>query len=415
MPRVVLVTSWTGEGGSSAPVRPDIAAGGAQRRFRWATPRTALVVGVLTLLLFAASVPLVKIAKAQNTNVLVVPFAVLGFVLARRRPRNPIGWIMLVLGPVFIVSTDASLYSLLAYHVRGHDLPLSRLAVVLAPSWVLLQVVLPLPILLFPDGRIASQRWRRTLWVYLAIAVLWVATLGVLGSVALTQHPVRIDSMGQSTHLDGALRGAAAAVQDVVLAAYVLLVISWVVRLLVEYRGSTGDLRQQLKWLMVGGALCVVGILAGALLSGVLSGLLFLGILAFPVCIGIAILKYRLYDIDRLISRTLSYLIVTGLLIGVYVGLVTLTTRALPLSSPVGVAASTLAVAALFNPVRRRAQRLVDRRFNRARYDADATIAAFTAALRNEIDLDRVQSDLVDVVSRSVQPAHVSVWIRSQA
>jgi len=192
-------------------------------------------------------------------------------------------------------------------------------------------------------------------------------------------------------------------------------VISWVVRLLAEYRGSTGDLRQQLKWLMVGGALCVVGILAGALLSGLLSGLLFLGILAFPVCIGIAILKYRLYDIDRLISRTLSYLIVTGLLIGVYVGLVTLTTRALPLSSPVGVAASTLAVAALFNPVRRRAQRLVDRRFNRARYDADATIAAFTAALRSEIDLDRVQSDLVDVVSRSMQPAHVSVWIRSHA
>ena len=231
----------------------------------------------------------------------------------------------------------------------------------------------------------------------------------------MTQHPVGVDSIGQSKHLDGAVHGVTAGIQDVVLVTYVLLVISWVVRLLAEYRGSTGDLRQQLKWLMVGGALCVVGILAGALLSGLLSGLLFLGILAFPVCIGIAILKYRLYDIDRLISRTLSYLIVTGLLIGVYVGLVTLTTRALPLSSPVGVAASTLAVAALFNPVRRRAQRLVDRRFNRARYDADATIAAFTAALRSEIDLDRVQSDLVDVVSRSMQPAHVSVWIRSHA
>lgn len=409
------MTSWTGEGGTSAPARPDITAGQAQGRFRWATPRTALVVGVLTLLMFAASVPLAKIAKTQNTTVLMVPFAVLGFVLARRQPRNPIGWIMLLLGPFFILSTDASFYSLLAYHVRGHDLPWSRLAVVLAPSWVLLQVVLPLPILLFPDGQIASQRWRWTLWAYLAIAVLWVGTLGVLGSVALTQHPVGVDSIGQSKHLDGAVHGVTAGIQDVVLVTYVLLVISWVVRLLAEYRGSTGDLRQQLKWLMVGGALCVVGILAGALLSGLLSGLLFLGILAFPVCIGIAILKYRLYDIDRLISRTLSYLIVTGLLIGVYVGLVTLTTRALPLSSPVGVAASTLAVAALFNPVRRRAQRLVDRRFNRARYDADATIAAFTAALRSEIDLDRVQSDLVDVVSRSMQPAHVSVWIRSHA
>ena len=240
-----------------------------------------------------------------------------------------------------------------------------------------------------------------------------VARRGASGGrrLALSQHPVRIDSSGQSTHLDGAAHGLAAAIQGVVLVVYVTLILSWVVRLLVSYRGSTGDIRQQLKWLMVGGALCVVGILSGALLSGIGSALFSL-ILAFPICIGIAILKYRLYDIDRLISRTLSYLIVTGLLVGVYVGLVALTTRALPLSSPVGVAASTLAVAALFNPVRRRAQRLVDRRFNRARYDAEA---AFTAGLRNEIDLDRVQSDLVEVVSRSVQPAHVSVWIRSSA
>jgi hypothetical protein len=411
---VVPVTSWTSTAGPSAPGRSDAAAGGAEGRFRWATSRTALVVGVVTLLMFAASVPLAHISNTKNTNVLVVPFAVLGFVLARRQPRNPIGWIMLLLGPIFIVSTDAGMYSLLAYHIDGHDLPLSRIAVVLSPNWALLQVVLPLPILLFPDGRITSRRWRLTLWAYLAIAVTWLCTLGVVGSVALTQHPVRIDSAGQSVRLDDTTHGVAAGIQDVVLVAYVALVLSWVLRLLVRYRGSTGDLRQQLKWLMVGGFLCVVGILSGAALGGIGSALFAL-ILAFPICIGIAILKYRLYDIDRLVSRTLSYLIVTGLLVGVYVGLVALTTRALPLSSPVGVAASTLAVAALFSPVRRRAQRLVDRRFNRARYDADATIAAFTAALRNEIDLDRVQRDLVDVVSRSVQPTHVSVWIRSSA
>jgi hypothetical protein len=406
--------SRTSAARSTAPARPDVAAGGAEGRFRWATPRTALVVGVVTLLMFAASVPLAKVSKTGNPPVLVIPFAVLGFVLARRQPRNPIGWIMLLLGPLFILSTDAGMYSVLAYHVDGHDLPLSRLAVVLAPAWVLLQVVLPLPILLFPDGRVASRRWRWTLWAYLVIAASWVGTLGVLGSIALTQHPVRIDPAGQSAHLDGSTHGVAAGIQDVVLVSYVALVLSWVIRLLVAYRGSSGDLRQQLKWLMVGGTLCVVGILSGALLSGIGSALFSL-ILAFPICIGIAILKYRLYDIDRLISRTLSYLILTALLIGVYVGLVALTTRALPLSSPIGVAASTLAVAALFNPVRRRAQRLVDRRFNRARYDADATIAAFTAALRNEIDLDRVQHDLVNVVYRSVQPAHVSVWIRSSA
>ena len=173
------MTSWTGEGGTSAPARPDITAGQAQGRFRWATPRTALVVGVLTLLMFAASVPLAKIAKTQNTTVLMVPFAVLGFVLARRQPRNPIGWIMLLLGPFFILSTDASFYSLLAYHVRGHDLPWSRLAVVLAPSWVLLQVVLPLPDPAFP-GR--PDR----------VAALALDVVGVPGDRrALGRHPWR--------------------------------------------------------------------------------------------------------------------------------------------------------------------------------------------------------------------------------
>ena len=400
--------------GQTAPARPDVAAGSAKGRFRWATPRTALAVGILTLLMFAATIPLANVSKAGNSSVLAAPFAVLGFLLARRQPRNPIGWILLLLGPAVIVSAAAGMYSILAYQVDGYDLPLSRLAVVLAPGWALLQVVLPLPILLFPDGRIASRRWRWTLWAYLVVGGTWLCELALRGSVAFTQHPVRIDSMGQSVHLDGTAHGVSAGIENVVVVAYVVLVLAWVLRLLVKYRGSTGDLRQQLKWLMVGGALCVVGILSGALLGGIGSALFTL-IFAFPICIGIAILKYRLYDIDRLISRTLSYLIVTGLLVGVYIGLVALTTRALPLSSPIGVAASTLAVAALFNPVRRRAQRLVDRRFNRARYDADATIAAFTSALRNEIDLDRVQRDLVDVVSRSVQPAHVSVWIRSHA
>ena len=139
------------------------------------------------------------------------------------------------------------------------------------------------------------------------------------------------------------------------------------------------------------------------------------GLAALPVFIGIAILKYKLFEIDRLISRTLSYAIVTGLLIGVYVGLIALTTRALPLSSPIGVAASTLAAAALFSPLRRWVQRVVDRRFNRARYDAEATVAAFSARLRDAVDLERVQRDLVAVVHLSMQPSHVSVWLRERS
>ena len=125
-------------------------------------------------------------------------------------------------------------------------------------------------------------------------------------------------------------------------------------------------------------------------------------------------MKYRLYDIDRIISRTLAYAIVTGLLIGVYVGLVTLTTRVLPFTSAVGVAMSTLAAAAIFNPVRRRVQRAVDRRFNRARYDADQTVAAFAARLKDAVDLDSVRDDLAEAVDQALKPAHVSVWISRQ-
>ena len=126
---------------------------------------------------------------------------------------------------------------------------------------------------------------------------------------------------------------------------------------------------------------------------------------------GVGILKYHLYDIGRLISRTLSYTLVTGLLVGVFAGVVTLATRVLPFSSPLGVAASTLVVAALFTPVRRRVQRVVDRRFNRARYDADATVAAFAARLKGAVDLDAVQDDLSAVVQAVLEPSRVCVWI----
>jgi hypothetical protein len=128
--------------------------------------------------------------------------------------------------------------------------------------------------------------------------------------------------------------------------------------------------------------------------------------------IGLAIVRYRLYDIDRLISRTLAYATVTGLLVGVYVGLVTLATRVLPFSSPLGVAASTLVAVALFTPLRRRVQRLVDRRFNRARYDAEATVAAFAHRVRDDVDLEVVSSEFVHAVQSSVEPAHVSLWLR---
>jgi hypothetical protein len=199
------------------------------------------------------------------------------------------------------------------------------------------------------------------------------------------------------------------------LSCFVLCVVS-VVSQMLRYRRASGERRQQVRWLGAAAALCVVFLLATTLWSnapGVVGDLLFpLGLTALPVGIGVGILRYRLYEIDRLISRTLSYAILTALLVGTFVGLIALTTDALALSGRVGVAASTLAAAALFNPLRMRIQRLVDRRFNRAHYDAEATVAAFTARLRDAVEIDVIRSDLLDAVGRAVQPTHASVWIK---
>jgi hypothetical protein len=169
------------------------------------------------------------------------------------------------------------------------------------------------------------------------------------------------------------------------------------------------------------GAVCVVAVVASSLIgtpttpaAKVISAVLVLAFAALPLSIGVGILKYGLYEIDRIISRTLAYAIVTGLLVGVYAGLVLLATQVLAVTSPVAVAASTLAAAALFSPLRRRVQKAVDRRFNRARYDADRTVAAFAARLKDEVDLDAVKADLAGLVHQALEPAHVSVWINER-
>jgi hypothetical protein len=178
-----------------------------------------------------------------------------------------------------------------------------------------------------------------------------------------------------------------------------------VARQVLSWRRPGGERRQQLQWLASGAAIALFSILLAALLG---SSILTVGLAALPVGIGVGILKYRLYDIDRIISRTLAYAIVTGLLVGVYAGLVLLTTQVFRVHTPVAVAASTLAAAALFNPL---LQRAVDRRFNRARYDADQTVAAFSARLKDAVDLDAVRDDLASVVHQALEPAHVSLWI----
>ena len=197
-----------------------------------------------------------------------------------------------------------------------------------------------------------------------------------------------------------------------------------VLSLVFRYRRAQAAERAQLRWLVYAGALIVAAFLAETLAAEVigpgaaannLQNAMGSGAAALiPVAIGIAVLRYRLYDIDRIISRTVAYAIVTGLLVGVYAGLVLLATEVLRVHTPVAVAVATLAAAALFTPVRRRVQRRVDRQFNRARYDADQIAAAFAARLKDTVDLSSVRDDLTGIVSRALEPAHVSVWISGQ-
>jgi hypothetical protein len=199
--------------------------------------------------------------------------------------------------------------------------------------------------------------------------------------------------------------------------------VSFVVAQALSWRRSDGERRQQLKWLISGAAVLAASqavcqpililypdLPAAAQLF--LNVLLALGAAALPAGAAMAILRYRLYDIDRIISRTVSYTIVTGTLVGVYAGVVLLATQVLRLHSSVAVATSTLAAAALFNPLRRRVQLAVDRRFNRARYDADKAVAAFAGRVKDATDLDSVRADLAAAVGRTLEPTHVSVWIR---
>jgi hypothetical protein len=392
-------------------------------RSRLASPTTALVVGGLWLVIVVSAIPLAYFAHQLDFADLggafgaFVPFGIVGVLVAYRQPRNPIGWILLAIGVGLMLSGEAGSYAVMRYHLGYHALPLGRLAVALTPGWSVLIVLLPLPLVLFPDGGLPSARWRWALRAYLVIAAVFLASVVWQDAPVFVDSHFQIDSSGELIAFDQNT-GRVAALQGLLLFPYLAFCVLSVVRLVLGFRRSAGTEHQQWKWLLSGGAVGIAGLVV-ALELGSSSGVVgpvasagFLTVVALPVSMGVAILRYRLYEIDRLVSRTLSYAILTGLLIAVYFSVVTLATRALPLSSPVAVAASTLAAAALFNPLRTRIQHMVDRRFNRARYDADEVVDAFTRTLRDAIELDTVSGRLADVVERTVRPAHVSLWIK---
>ena len=340
--------------------------------------------------------------------------AAVGLVVAWHQPRNAIGWLMLA-APVFLLLVFASQgYVRQVYRPGHHALPvLGPVALVFAQQFFAFLVVFPLIVLLFPDGRLPSARWRWALWLYLALAlssplVEAGVTVEVIASHAI--HVLPDDQLAQVQNPAGSL----AWTRNVGLLFFAGLALGWIAALsrqVISWRRSSGERRQQLKWLMSGAAACGVFLIASIATNSSWWAVLMLGAAALPISIGVGILKYRLYDIDRIISRTLAYALVTGLLLGVYAGLVLLATQGLGFASTWAVAASTLAAAALFSPVRRRVQRIVDRRFNRARYNADAAVEAFATRLAGAVALPEVRADLIAVVGGALEPAHLAVWI----
>jgi len=279
-------------------------------------------------------------------------------------------------------------------------------------------VLAALALLLFPDGRLPSRRWRPMLWAYLALGLFWLGGAYAISAGAIISHHVSIDSAGDLAVLDNPAGSDAwwGGIQAIFFPAVAVCWLVWLTGQVLRYRHASGERRLQMKWLLSGATLFVVAAIA-LVSAGSASGwwqtvvvLATIGSFALPVSLGFGILKFRLYDIDRIISRTVAYAVVTGLLVGLYAGLVLLATQVLRFHGPAAVALSTLVAAALFNPLRRRVQRTVDRRFNRARYDAERTVAAFAARLQDHVELGEVRADLLDVVNAALEPAHLSVW-----
>jgi hypothetical protein len=345
-----------------------------------------------------------SVLAAASLLVVVLIVAVVGLVVAWHQPGNVIGWLFLGASAWIPLTLVAGDYATLVYHYGYRGVPgLAPAALLVGQLFTFVIIVFPVVTLVFPDGRLPSPRWRYILGTYLVLSLSLPLSLAVV----LAGERVEVLASGQMIQADNPPSWVA-------LLFFVPVALAWlgaVGHQVASWRRSSGERRQQLKWLLSGTVVCaVLGIWALATNSAIWE-VAILGLCALPASMGVAILRYRLYDIDRIISRTLAYALVTGLLVGVYAGLVLLATQVLRFSSPVAVAASTLAAAALFSPVRRRVQRAVDRRFNRARYNADAAVAAFAGRLQDAVDLDAVRSDLLASVAVALEPAHVSVWL----
>jgi hypothetical protein len=391
-------------------------------RIAWSLCVLSLALTALSLLLLARSISYPGVHVFDHwldSTLAAIVFSTVGAVIAPRTPpRNPIGWLFCVVGLLFAVthfSAEYATYTLLAA-------PGSPLSGGEAAAWLTSWLWVPqlgsvvLVVLLFPNGRLPSRGWRWFAW----LSVLLVLTGALLcalspGPISVGLGPIR-NPLGVES-LPSFIKIVERVVNTLLFAA--------VISLFVRLRRARELERQQIKWFVYATALTICGgILTYPVSEAIGSQWLkwigfvpfIVGVMAIPISMGIAVLRYRLYDIDILINRTLVYGALTAILAALYFGgIVVLQAVFVALTgerSTLAIVASTLVIAALFNPLRRRVQGFVDRRFYRRKYDARKTLETFSAKLRDETDLDALSDDLVGVVRETMQPAHASLWLR---
>ena len=379
----------------------------------------ALTVLAVALTLFFASLnePTSSLRNTTFISLLILAFSTVGALVASRRPENPIGWLFCSGAFIWILGELALEYGVYALITAPGAVPAGVWAAWFGGwargiGWFLIVVFL---LLLFPTGRLPSPRWRLVLWG----AIIFVAFFTLVSGLSPVSDDLRLTFVRNPLGLELEIMNL---VGDVMYLVLPLLLLACGTAVIVRFRRSRGDERQQLKWFAY--AVAVMVFLFGFWFSLVLArnvtadALLFtVPLTGLPIAVGIAILKYRLYDIDIVINRTLVYGTLTATLVVVYLGSVVVLRGLLfgftGQSSQLTIVASTLAVAALFGPLRRRIQDAIDRRFYRRKYDAARTLEAYSAKLRDETDLDRLGDNLLAVVSETVQPVHASLWIRS--
>jgi len=354
-----------------------------------------------------------SLASGIGDILIATAFVLTGALVAIKRPGNLIGWVLLASGFLQFLSGAFRVYAELALLAKP-DLGLPAgvaLAVIDAASWTALMAGVFLLLVLFPTGRPASRRWRN-------LAVVITVGFGVVWFI-LSTAPGQLDPPFDAYTNPLAVTSSKAYI-DVGIALIVPCLVSVgiaAIGLLLRFRRSRGAERQQFKWFAASAGLLLLTLPISAAFdwSNVAGAAFSIALFLLPVSIGVAVLRYRLYEIDRIVNRGLVYLAVSALLAGLYFGIVLGLQQifsGLTRGNDLAIAGSTLAVAALFRPARRRIQAFVDRRFYRRRYDAERTLMAFGSRLRDEVDLAELGTDLGRVVRETMQPAHVSLWIR---